>query len=476
MHDEPRPHSARASNAQEEIAWPKGLLGDLKQFFLDAAPRPMDEAAEAGAVGYLSGLTGRAYNVSGTGTNQYIVFLAPTGFGKDVISSGTNRLNRAVCIANSAPDHCIMDCVGPTELVSQAGIYKWLARQPNARILVGEVGKLYSQINNPNSHMHGINRALLQLYTKSGHGEIFGAQAYSKRDEVVEAIEWPAVTFIGESVPESFYGNLTEATVLDGLFPRHMLWEYAGQRAYINKRAKDAYPSQRLIEGLSNLASACATIEQQKAVKHVRFEADAEARFDEFDRWTTDTINGGQHGVANEFWSRAHLKALKLAAIAAVGENWVDPVITLALTNWATNLVARQTEKVIARFTSGDVGEVAGNQSVQERKLIEIIRLYGEKPYADIRPYNVREEMHAKGVIPLHYLTKRLQTTAAFKHDKIGATAAIQRTIKSLLDSDIIREMRGAQMNELFGCKPRSFIVSNLEVIFNKKEEWLTKL
>lgn len=459
--------TASQSIEQEEIAWPQGLLGQLKSFFLEAAPRPMEAIAEAGAVAYLAGIVARAYNVSGTGLNQYILALAPTSYGKDIISGGTSKLNSAICIANGNPQHPIKDCVGPSELVSQAGIYKWLARKPNTRIMVGEVGKLYSQITNPNNHLYGISRALLQLYSKSGHGEIFGAQAYSKKDDVIEAIEWPAVTFIGESVPDSFYLNVDEATVRDGLFPRHLLWEFAGQKAYANKAAGSAYPSQGLISQLSNLAAACAANENQKQVKHVALTPDAEARFDEFDRWTTDVINARQLGYLADFWGRAHLKALKLAALAAVGENWVEPVITLALTNWATNLVANQTNHIIARIRSGEVGEEAGNQVKQQNEVIRVIREYNSRSWLENKKYHGDEAFHKHAIITFAHIQQRLSGTAAFRKDRLGASAAIERTVKSLLSADIIREMPPKQMSEKYGKAPRAFCVSDPNIIVN---------
>lgn len=73
---------------------PPGLVGEIAQFIYAQAPRPVPEIALAGALGMVAGIAGRAYNVSGTGLNQYTLLLAPTGTGKEAIASGIDKLFR----------------------------------------------------------------------------------------------------------------------------------------------------------------------------------------------------------------------------------------------------------------------------------------------------------------------------------------------------------------------------------------------
>ena len=245
------------------------------------------------------------------------------------------------------------------------------------------------------------------------------------------------------------------------------MWEYVGQKAYANKAASSAYPSQGRISQLSNLAAACAANENQKQVKHVALTPDAEVRFDEFDRWTTDVINARQLGYLADFWGRAHLKALKLAALAAVGENWVEPVITLDLTNWASNLVANQTNHIIARIRSGEVGEEAGNQVKQQNEVIRVIREYNSRSWIENKKYHGDEGFHKHAIITFAHIQQRLSGTAAFRKDRLGATAALERTVKSLLSADILREMPHKTLLDTYGKAPRAFCVSDPNIIVN---------
>lgn len=451
--------AATLPDAQAPVnPFPPGLLGDVASFFLAAAPRPVPEIALAGAIAYISGLTGRAYNVSGTGLNQYVLFLAPTGVGKDAVAGGVSKLNNAIM----ATVPSIVDFKGPGELVSSAGLIKWLDRKPCVLSILGEFGKKMKEMAAPNAnaHLHGLSRVLLQMYSKSGYGEVFDPMAYSDKEKNTNPIPSPALTILGESVPESFYESLDETLIADGLLPRFMCFEYKGDRAYLNKKAKDAMPAFSLVQNLANLTASCLTIAQQRTVHNVGMTREAEAKFDEFDRYTTDLINASSE-VPRQLWNRAHLKALKLAAIRAVGENWVEPTITLEHCMWATSLIVEQTTKLIAKFETGQVGQIGGSEAKQIGEVIKVISTYLHSEYDRYSKYGGSFEMHRDGVIPESHISRRVMCLACFRNDRIGATSAIKRALKTLLEADELREMPPAQMQERYGSKPRSFVVSN---------------
>lgn len=438
--------------------FPPGLLGEIAAFFLAAAPRPVPEIALAGAIAYMGGLCGRAFNVYGTGLNQYVLYLAPTGVGKDAVASGVSKLNNAIM----ATVPSIVDFKGPGELVSSAGLIKWLDRKPCVLSILGEFGQKMKQIASPsaNSHEISLGRILLQMYSKSGHGEIFDAMAYSDKEKNTSPIVSPSLTILGESVPESFYESLDEALIESGLLPRFMVFEYKGKRSYLNKKAKDSLPPFSLVQTLANLTASCLTIMQQRSVQNVRLSPEAEVKFDEFDRYSTDIMNASVE-VHKRLWNRAHLKALKLAAIQAVGENWVDPEITLAHCMWATTMVVEQTTKLIAKFDTGQIGQVGGSEAKQLGEVVKVISSYLHSEFDRYSKYGGSFEMHKDGVIMEGHIMRRLMCMACFKNDRIGATNAIKRTLKTLLEADEIREMPKAQMQQRYGTGPRAFVVAN---------------
>lgn len=439
--------------------FPPGLLGEVAQFLLDAAPRPVPEIALAGAVGFLSGLAGRAYNISGTGLNQYILVLAQTGVGKEAIADGVSKLKAA--ILPTCPT--IVDYGGPGEIASAPGLIKWLANKSCVLSIVGEFGQKMRQMAAPNASAHevGLSRCLLQMYAKSGHSSTFDPMAYSDREKNTVAIRAPSLTLLGESVPDRFYDSLDESLIADGLLPRFMIFEYKGKRAFLNHAAKNHPVPFGLAQKLSDFVAHCSAIQNQQSVLNVEMSYEAATMFNEFDTWTTNMINAHNAEVHRQLWNRAHLKAMKLAAVRAVGENWVHPVVNLEHTMWATNMIVEQTNKLIAKFETGTVGLAGGAEGKQIGEVIRVISQFIHSPFDKYEKYGGTFEMHRDGVITEAHISRRLINLGIFKNDRMGATNALKRSIKTLLDADDLREMPAKQMEERYGTKPRSFVVSN---------------
>lgn len=214
-------------NPANPYTLPPGFLGDLAQFILDAAPRPVPEIALAGAIGLMAGIVGRSYNVSNppTGLNQYVLVLAPTGTGKEAIASGYSALMKSIRSAVPAS----VDFIGPGEMASHQAVIKYMAGGPTSFVsLVGEFGIYLQQMVGPKAppHLTGLRRFLLDAFGKSGaYGEI-RPSIYSDKDKNTVAIQSPALSIVGESTPEKFYEGLHEGLISEGLLPRFTMIEY----------------------------------------------------------------------------------------------------------------------------------------------------------------------------------------------------------------------------------------------------------
>lgn len=434
-----------------------GLLGQVAQFLYEAAPRPAIDVAMAGAVAFLSGICGRAYNISNTGLNQYVLLLAQTGTGKEFVSSGTGKLIQA--IQPSCPS--IIDFKGPGEMASSQGLIKWLSEKPCVLSIVGEIGEKLKEMAAPNanSHLIGLFRALLQMYQKSGYGDVFDATAYSDRTKNTPPIYAPSLTLFGESVPESFYESLDDRMIGNGLLPRFLIWEYNGERSYLNQKSVE--PSMELTQDLANVAAHCLTIMNRKTVQRVEMAPDVAIKHIEFDHWTTDLINQNSSNIYRHLWNRAHLKAIKLAALRAVGDNYINPIVNMEHFMWASDLVVGQTERLIAKFETGQVGSNASTGEMKQ--LADVIKTVREF-LLDVNKYEKyggRNDMCAKGVVTESSVVRKLAAASAFKHDRMGSTHAIKRAIKTLCDADDLREVPSKQMFEMFGTKPKAFCIAN---------------
>lgn len=447
---------------------PPGLVGAVAEFIYEAAPRPVREIALVGAIGFVAGIVGRAYNVSGTGLNLYTLCLAPTGTGKEAINAGISKLIAAV----RPTTQTIQDFVGPAEIRSDAALLKWIAKHPCFLSVTGEFGLRLKQMSAPNASPSevGLKRVLLDLYNKSGHGNALNPIAYSDKEKNTPSIASPAFSMIGETTPERFYEVLDESMVAEGLLPRFLTIEYQGKRPPPSETHERAQPSLALIEMVQRLVVHVQTIMAKSEVQVVNFDPFAAQLFKDFNRYCDDQINAdNSREVTRHMWNRAHIKAMKLAGLVAVGIAPYNPVVDRDCAQWATDIVARDVLNVIGRFERGEVG--SGMGANEQRQLDDCIRVIGEWLMSDASvcgKYAMPANMHSAGIVLGSALTRKLFQMASFRNDRMGATNAIKRTIQTLLDGDELRELPKSQMADKFGTTARGFAISRPETFIRR--------
>jgi len=446
------------NTAPTASTFPPGLLGQVAQFILDVSPRPVPQIALAGAIALVSGICGRAYNVSGTGLNQYVLLMATTGTGKDAIALGISKLMQSV--SQSVP--AAKDFLGPGELVSSAGLIKWMDKKPAVISVLGEIGIMMQQMASvtANTHLKGLQRTLLQMYSKSGQGNTFDPSAYSDKEKNTGFIHSPSLTIVGETVPHTFYEMLDDSMIASGLLPRFLTFEYTGERGYLVEGRESVQPSFSLTQQLADLCGMALTLAHNGNVHNVPLDAESQKTFREFDHWTTDQINLAKNETLKHLWNRAHLKALKLAAVCAVGINPTHPLITINETMWATKIVVDQTEKLIGRFEAGETGSQIGNEVSQVNEIIKTIGTTVNSPFERFSKYGDTEEMHRDGVVSYSHISRRVIAMACFRQDRFGATNAIKRAIAGLIDNDELRELPKAQMQAKYGRAAKAYVVA----------------
>jgi hypothetical protein len=418
---------------------PPGLIGEIARFIYEAAPRPVPEIALAGAIGLMAGVCGRAYNVSGTGVNQYVLLLARTGTGKEAIAKGIDKLIGAV--TRTVP--AAVDFIGPAEIASPQALTKYMGKQSKSFVsLMGEFGLYLKQLSawNAPPHMLGLRRMLLDLYNKSGEGNVLRPSIYSDREKNTEAVLAPAFTMLGESTPEKFYEALDESMIAEGLLPRFTIIEYYGKRPELNEHHTRIKPSDELVHKMATLCAHAAMLNNANKTVGVRYSEEADAMFKEFNLHCDDQMrNNDTQEVVVQLWNRAHIKALKLAALIAVGVNPYDPVISADVATWATNLIVADVRNLLKRFERGDIG-VETAETKQADEVIKAFRNYVLKDFASIEKYKIKKRMHADRVIPHRYIVQVLSSFAAFRNDRIGSTNAIKRALETLkAQGDIVQ-------------------------------------
>lgn len=430
---------------QSVYSVPPGLVGSVAQFIYAQAPRPVAEIALAGAIGFVSGIIGRSYNVSGTGLNQYVLLLAPTGTGKEAIARGIEKLiaevQRAVPAAN--------EFIGPAEISSAQALTKYLCRSaPSFVSLVGEFGLFFQQMcaEHAPPHLIGLRRTLLDLFNKSGEGNVMRPTIYSDKEKNTTALLAPAFSMIGESVPEEFYFALNERMISSGLLPRFTMIEYNGERPPLNEGHMLARPTFQLVQQLGELCANSLMLNSQNKAVHVGMSDDAKALFDSFNLHCDANINSADREIRRHLWNRAHIKALKLAAVIAVGCEMINPVITVEHATWAINFVIADVRNILGKFDAGEIG-VDNDETKQLQTIINVMKQFVTLPFSEVEKYAAGlGNLHNEKVIPYAYIQRRLAAVAIFRKDKLGSSQAIKRALKTLIERGDIEEIGRATM------------------------------
>lgn len=443
---------------------PPGILGDLAQFIYDAAPRQVKEVALAGAIAYLAGITGRCYNISNTGLNQYVFFLANTGIGKDAISNGFDKMNAAIRW------HCpqIDDYMGPSEIASPQGLVRALDKRPCFVSIWGEAGLALQEMTSarPSPARHGLKRLFLDLYMRSGAGRRTNGTVYSEQEKNIPILKSPSFSFIGESNPDSFYSALNEKMITEGLLPRFTTIYYNGLRPHTNDQARYVFPSAQLQASITSLVGYCCQLNMQEKVIDIQLDNDATAILKQFDIFCDDKVNSSTTEVYRHLWTRAHLKSLKLAGLLSVGINPYNPIVCKNAALWAINLILFDINTMLEKFDSALVGE-NNHEALQYTIVKNTITHYLKTPWEQIaksQQTRTTQSAHSLGVITLSFISVRVLQMADFRNDKIGATAALKRTLALMLENGDIKELTFKEKENYGLANARCFVPFNAAI------------
>lgn len=449
--------------APDIMVYPPGLLGDIAKFIYEASPRAVHEIALTAAIGLMAGITGRAYNVSQMGLNQYILLLAGTGTGKEAMATAINKLMASIRMQVPAATAFM----GPGKIASNAALLKYIAKKSPCFVsVVGEFGLTMQDITarNANPAQRGLRQILLDIYNKSGKDQIMYPSIYSDSDKTTEAVSSPSITLLGETAPETFYNALNESMLVDGFLPRWLIIEYSGKRMHLSKTHEFAVPSHQLSDQLATLCGHCLTLMHRGKVIELQFDKDAAELMDVFDRHATDMINSFDKENMKHLWNRAHVKALKLAALVAIGINPYEPAISLTTAEWALGIVQRDTNALIKRFERGEVGKDS-EETKQISKVVKAMAIYVKSPIGDVVSYGAKHNLHNDKIISSSYIQRRLGADGAFRDDRLGATNAIKRTIQTLIDNGDIREVGKNDLSTKYGFSGRAFVIVNQNML-----------
>ena len=312
--------------------------------------------------------------------------------------------------------------------------------------------------------MVGLRRFLLDAFNKSGEGDVFGESIYSDKANNTAAIESPALTILGESTPNRFYESLNEGLLNEGFLPRFTIIEYHGERPPLSNTFRQAQPSFQLVDKLSKLCAYSLMLNGQNKAIHVQFSEEADIVLKTFDNHCDTQVNGSNRDAVRQLWSRGHVKALKLAALVAVGCDSYNPTINAESANWAINIIVADIKNLMARFNAGEIG-VDNDEIKQISAVIKICSKWILSAWPEVeKSAHGCGELHSNKIIPYSFIQRNLACVGVFRKDRMKPTFAIKRALGILIDRGDIQEVGRLELTKYKkSCK--AYMVSNMKLL-----------
>ena len=452
---------------------PSGLLGEIARFIYAAAPRPVAEAALSGAIVMLAGIVGKAYNVSATGLNQYVLFLAPTATGKDAIGTGISKLMKHLSYGVPAASHF----QGPGNFASGQGFIRALERSQTKGSMFSIIGEFGIRMQNMSSERappaeKELLRRFLEAYSRSGKDDVLPGTSYSQKENDMKDIAAPAFSLLGETVPGKFYPMIDENTITSGLLPRFILIEYNGLRVDENEFHSQAKPNENLLRHLSDVAATSLGRIAHNQVCDVQLDHETYLIDKKFNVECDTKVNTTYRDGVKYLWSRARLKCLKLAALVAVGDNYTNPVINKSNYEWARNIVAYETEMIINKFLNGSiVSDIDNLESEQTLAILRLIDKWANLTYPYMRNVRHSARMHRDQVFVISDIQQRMAQLSVFRRDtRKDMRQKMERALETLKNAGVLIEVNFSQPEVIlkdYGTKARSIRIADYRLLEN---------
>ncbi len=441
--------------AERGITWPPGFVGALAQYIFNSSYLPIKEVSITAALGLMAGITGKAWHIPKSGLNLYIVLVARSAIGKEALHDGISSVVNA-CLLKSPIFGNFVDF---TEYASGPALIKACSQSTSFVNVSGEWGRRMKRIaveDEREGPMTTLRTQMTNLYQKSSPKSIVGGIGYSSQENNIEALQAVAYSLVGESTPQTFYDSLTESMMEDGFLSRFLVIQYEGDRPNKNPDIID-FPDDALTTYLCSMANqADIQIARGDSMRVQRTE-EAANMLAEFDDRSSNNIRSTTDEARRQMWNRATLKALRVAAILAVGDNYSNPIINIEHAKWAIDLILADIAIMQKRLEGGDVGL---NDSSRERKLVDIMKNYLAKPVP--ASYKIPEAMRDSSIISRNYLQLRTNRVSSFYKHKFGASKALDESLLQMIANGHIMEVKGDKMVEMYNMHGRGFRILKL--------------
>lgn len=445
---------------------PNGPIKEVARFIYAQSPRPNKTISMVAAISLFSGICGRAYNVIGTGVNNYFVLLANTGIGKEAMNKGISRLFNE--ISELQPQGKTF--IGLGEMVSGSALLRYLSEETQCCLTIqGEFGMTMQRMSGRNATpvMLQLRKILLDLYNKSGKQDFFRSTVYSDKTKNIAEIKSPAFTMLCESTPSTFFDALSDSLVDEGLISRFTIFETTSGRAKLNKNHNKITLNEDLKNYFLNLVTNNLTLNSLNQCIDVQFTKEAEDELDRIDEDCNEKMNVSENDSYREVWNRAHIKIAKLAGVFAIAENIYEPRINISHINYAKRIIYKSCGFIYDKYAQKEIGY---NSVSDDKKREDVLYTIGRLIYMQKfeKESEKIQKMLKSYIIPYSFLYKNLSARRAFKSEiKNGTQLSILSTIDTLKNEGILEELGKMRLKTEFDYSGKAWVISDPRTIID---------
>lgn len=454
------------------LDFPQGMVGDMARFIYDSAPRPVREIAITSALGLMAGICGSAYNISGSGLNLYIMMLAGTGTGKEALSTGINKLMTR--LAAGVPS--ARNFIGAAHVASPQALMASLAENRCCVSIIGEAGLWMRTLSDPYApaHILGQRRLYLELYGRSGKDAELQPSIYADKAKNLKSIKQPAYSILAESTQTRFFENVNASLIAEGFIPRWLIVEYKGKRVPMNEDHDKVAPSPVLLTTMATMVKHVNDMMEAFLVTNVEMmNDDVKENVRAFNVYCDKQHNDADDEAIKDIWTRAYMKALRVAALLAVGKNVVNPRIDAADWEWSKFIVLKDVMSLCRHVQSGFGAFQQDNETLErEKATYRLLKEYALSEYVPNmeKSYGITADMKAKHAFSHTFLARKLYNRKEFKKTKSFKSPAnlVQECVQELSNCGIIRMLSTQQAIQEFQTSGKVYVINDVEKVINR--------
>ena len=306
-----------------------------------------------------------------------------------------------------------------------------------------------------------MKQLLTSIYDKSGKDAYIGGIKYSNKtnDKVVK--DSFAFSIIGETTPGAYEDGINSSMAEDGFLSRFITIEYNGdtENNVYHTEDKPDVPLEIL-----ELFHAVFYSTADHGIK-VEMTEDAKWIYTEFLNHKDRMLSGVDNEAIRQLWSRAPLKALKLAALLACGENLDEPIIDGVSLLWALDVLRYSIQKLFKRINETGLA-TAEKASVQLQEMKRVIGEFVKKGLKGELPEKFSKFVDLTSIVPKitiphSYLSSRLTMLKSFSNSA-NTIKSIESAEIDLINQGVIIEVSRKEALEDFFFTGRLFRIADI--------------